>query len=59
MDMGLIRGLITVSLLVLFIGLWFWIWSSKRGEEYSAASRVPLEEDEHPLAHSNEMEQHS
>jgi len=58
MDIGLFRGLITVILLILFIGLWFWSWSKKRGVEYEAASRVPLEDDDRPPADNNETEQH-
>jgi cytochrome c oxidase cbb3-type subunit 4 len=60
MDIGLIRGLITVTLLALFIGLWFWSWSRKRQPEYEAASQLPLEEDtDHPPADNKEMEQDS
>lgn len=59
MDIGLFRGLTTVILLILFIGLWFWSWSKKRGAEYEAASRAPLEDDDRPLPHKKETEQHS
>ncbi len=39
----MIRGLVTVILMALFVGLWFWTWSKKRVDEYSEAARVPLE----------------
>lgn len=57
MDIGLVRGLITVAMLALFIGLWFWSWSKKRTVEFEAASRVPLEDDsDRPPADKQEME---
>jgi len=59
MDLGLIRGLITAILLVLFIGLWIYSWSRKRSNVYEAASQLPLEDDSHPPADNKEMEQHS
>ena len=59
MDIGLVRGLITVILLVLFIGLWIFSWSKKRGKVYEAASQLPLEDDSHPPEDNKETEQHS
>lgn len=60
MDIGFVRGLITATLLVLFIGLWFFIWSKKRNKEYEAASQLPLEDGSHPPPTDNtETEQHS
>ena len=59
MDIGIVRGLITVTLLVLFIGLWVYSWSKKRNQEYEAASQLPLEDDSHPPKDNTEMEQHS
>jgi cbb3-type cytochrome oxidase subunit 3 len=59
MDIGLVRGLITVTLLILFIGLWIHSWSKKRIKEYEAASKLPLEDDSRPPTDNKEMEQHS
>ena len=65
MDIGLVRGLITVAVLALFIGLWFWSWSKKRQPEFDAASQLPLEEDsdhppsDRPSTENREMEQDS
>jgi cytochrome c oxidase cbb3-type subunit 4 len=59
MDIGLVRGLITAILLILFIGLWFFSWSKKRSKEYDAASQLPLEDDSRPPTDNKEMEQHS
>lgn len=44
-DIGLIRGLITVIVFVLFIGIWVWSWSRKRKQSFEAASLLPLEDD--------------
>lgn len=46
MDIGLLRGLLTVALLILFIGLWLWSWSNNRTAEFNAAAHRPLEDDE-------------
>jgi cytochrome c oxidase cbb3-type subunit 4 len=59
MEIGLVRGVITVTLLVLFIGLWVHSWSKKRKNEYEAASQLPLEDDSRPPTDNTEMEQHS
>ncbi|AOE50602.1 cbb3-type cytochrome oxidase subunit 3 [Kangiella sediminilitoris] len=44
MDINLIRGILTVILLVLFIGLCFWVFSKKRKSQYEEASKMALEE---------------
>jgi cytochrome c oxidase cbb3-type subunit 4 len=59
MEIGLVRGVITVTLLVLFIGLWVYSWSKKRKNEYEAASQLPLEDDSRPPTDNTEMEHHS
>ncbi len=58
MDMGLFRGLLTVILMALFLGVWFWSWSKKRSADFEAASQVPLEDDHRPPANNTETEQH-
>ncbi len=45
MDLGVIRGIITGVLLVLFVWLVAWAWSRARKPEFDAAARLPLEED--------------
>jgi len=59
MDIGVFRGIVTAVLLVLFVGLWFRSWSRKRKDEYDAASRMPLGDDQRPPETNNEREQHS
>jgi len=45
MDINILRGAILLVLIFAFLGLWKWAWSSKRKSAFSAASRLPLEED--------------
>ena len=54
MEMGIIRGLITLSILVLFLSIWAWSWSRRRTTDFEATSRLPLEDDRHvPYAENN------
>jgi cytochrome c oxidase cbb3-type subunit 4 len=46
MDIGVFRGLVTGTLLVLFLGLVVWAWSKSRREQFDAAARLPLEDEE-------------
>ena len=45
MDINDFRGALTAILLISFIGLWIWAWSSRRKAEFDAAAALPLEED--------------
>lgn len=44
-SLGLVRGLLTATLFAAFIALWFWAWSSKRQQDFTAAARLPLEDE--------------
>jgi cbb3-type cytochrome oxidase subunit 3 len=44
MDIGVFRGLVTATLLGLFVWLVIWSWSRKRQPAFDAAARLPLEE---------------
>lgn len=59
MDIGIIRGLITASVLILFLGLWAWSWSRKRSADFDEASRLPLEDDSQPPGKQSHKEQAS
>lgn len=50
MDMGLVRGLFTAVILILFVGIWAWSWSRKRDADFAAASQLPLSDDDVPPA---------
>ena len=54
MEMGLVRGVITVVLLVLFIGLCAFSFSKRRRAEYDAAAQLPLMDDERPPVRAGE-----
>ena len=43
---GLIRGMVTLSLLLVFIGLAVWAWSGRRRDMFEQMARLPLEEDD-------------
>jgi cytochrome c oxidase cbb3-type subunit 4 len=45
MDSGTFFGLLTLVLMLLFVGIVVWAWSARRRETYDAAARAPLEED--------------
>jgi cytochrome c oxidase cbb3-type subunit IV len=44
-SMGLVRGVLTAILFGAFVALWFWAWSGKRREDFTAAARMPLEDE--------------
>lgn len=46
MDAGTFRGLFTVVMLVLFLAICFWAWSSRRSNTFDAMAKLPLEPDE-------------
>jgi cytochrome c oxidase cbb3-type subunit 4 len=45
MSSGTLSGIVTAILLVLFVGVWVWAYSSRRKEQFSKAAHMPLEED--------------
>ncbi len=46
MDAGLLRGIFTLLMVILFVGICFWAWSWKRKPTFDAAARQPLETDD-------------
>jgi cytochrome c oxidase cbb3-type subunit 4 len=42
---GTISGIVTAVLILLFLGVVGWAWSTRRRATYEAAARLPLEED--------------
>ncbi len=42
---GIVRGVITLVLLILFVALVVWAWSSRRKELFDSMARMPLDED--------------
>jgi cytochrome c oxidase cbb3-type subunit 4 len=50
MDINDIRSAMTVIMFVLFLGIVFWAYSSKRKRAFDEAARLPFEEDESMVA---------
>ena len=42
---GVLRGTMAGILLVMFVGLWLWVFSGRRRATFESAARLPLEED--------------
>ena len=45
MDIGTVRGLITLALFVAFVALVIWAYSKRRKAEFDELARMPLEDD--------------
>ena len=43
--MSLVRGLLTLTLLVLFVRLTIWAWSARRKPMFDSLAQLPLEQD--------------
>ncbi len=48
MDINDFRGVITVVLLVAFLGIWIWAWSKRRKRDFDASAQLPLGDDRRP-----------
>lgn len=45
MDLPTLRGLSTLLLMLTFIGIVVWAWSSKRKKDFDEAARLPLDDE--------------
>jgi cytochrome c oxidase cbb3-type subunit IV len=54
MALGVFRGLVTLVLMVSFLGLVIWAYRAGRDADFSEAARLPLGDDHAPPAHSGE-----
>ena len=45
LDIGTLRGILTVLIFGAFIGMWIWAWSSRRRKDFNEAAQLPLAED--------------
>jgi cytochrome c oxidase cbb3-type subunit IV len=45
MDPGTWRGIFTAVMLLLFVAICFWAFSSKRNKDFEEAAKLPLEAD--------------
>jgi cytochrome c oxidase cbb3-type subunit 4 len=46
MNYSELSSIMTVVMMTVFIGIVLWAWSGKRREDFEAAARVPLDDDE-------------
>ena len=46
MDINTVRGLITIALMVTFIGVVLWAYSSKRKSSFDDAANLPFADDD-------------
>lgn len=54
MDINTFRGLITLVLMLSFVGLWIWAWSKRRHKDFEESAALPLEEDRYMFTHERE-----
>ena len=43
---GLVRGMITLSLLLLFVTLTVWAWSGRRKDLFERMAQIPLDDEQ-------------
>lgn len=46
MDINTLRGLITLVLMLTFIGIWIWAWSAKRKKDFEEAANLPFRDEQ-------------
>ncbi len=42
--MGLVHGIWTLLLLLIFLGIVAWVWGSKRKKHFEQAAQIPLQD---------------
>jgi cytochrome c oxidase cbb3-type subunit 4 len=47
MDIDTWRGIWTLVVMITFVAICYWAWSSRRRKDFDAAAQLPLQEDEH------------
>jgi cbb3-type cytochrome oxidase subunit 3 len=55
LDLGIVRGVVTVVWLLLFIALWVAVWSKGRRAEFEAAARLPFDAPEGNPTHEEQV----
>ncbi len=44
MNWDIVNGLLTLLLIILFLGIFFWAWHPKRKDTFSKMAALPLED---------------
>jgi cytochrome c oxidase cbb3-type subunit 4 len=55
---GHLSGVVTVILLLTFIGIWIWVWSARHKRKYEALARLPMEDKSGKEAERADEEKH-
>ena len=50
--MGVINGLLTLLLIILFLGICAWAWSKRNKDTFDRMARLPLDDNDHTIEHS-------
>ena len=58
MDDNLIQVIWTLVVLVLFVGIVIWAWSSKRKQDFDEAANIPFNEDDTPTENTSKENSH-
>lgn len=48
MDLGTLSGIATIAMLTAFLCVCAWAYSAKRKDDFDAAARLPLDEEQNP-----------
>jgi cbb3-type cytochrome oxidase subunit 3 len=48
LNMGVVRGLLTLILFLAFMTLWAWAWNKNRQAEFDHVARLPLDDHDSP-----------
>ena len=54
MDGATLHSWWTVVMLIVFVAIVIWAWSGRRAADFEAAARIPLEDDDGPVASGRE-----
>ncbi|MFA7664681.1 MAG: cbb3-type cytochrome c oxidase subunit 3 [Burkholderiaceae bacterium] len=52
---GWVAGLITIVLMVVFLGIWFWAWRARHKRVFDRMAQLPMQDSDAP--HSDEEEE--
>jgi len=48
LNMGVVRGLLTLILFLAFMTLWAWAWNKNRQADFDRIAQLPLEDHDSP-----------
>jgi cytochrome c oxidase cbb3-type subunit 4 len=52
MSLGTLSGLVTLLMMIVFIGIVIWAYSGRRKKDFDEAARLPLEAERHETSDS-------